>query len=175
MSTGLLENLQVYPQISLKATEPQQMLLGWGSTGVWAARIRNSCTAAQHNEKATTPCDGSEDRGRGKILISNYTWTCSLSAECLLTSSSAFLPPHLNKKKESSCRQLLIKYLGFQLQLLYAHICSAINSFKCNWLIFHALGENIYGKKKEQASRVQAPASFSLGSKSCKVFKIGTV
>lgn len=175
MSTGLLENLQIYLWIFLKAIEPHQMLLDWGSTAVWAARTWNSWTAAQHNEKAAIPHDGSEDGGRGEFLISNYTWTCSLSAECLLTSFPSFLPPHLFKKKESSCRQLLIKYLGFQLQLLYAHICSAINSFKCNWLIFHALGENIYDKKKEKASRVWPPASFLLGSKSCKVFKIRTV
>lgn len=150
------------------------MLLEWGSTGAWPVRTQNSRMTAQHNEKAATPHDCSKHRGRGKFLISNYTWTCSLSAECLLTSFSAFLPPHLLKKKESSCRQLLIKYLGFQLQLLYAHICSARNSFKCNWLIFHALGENIYDTKNEKASKVQAPASYSLESKSCKVFKIKT-
>lgn len=113
--------------------------------------------------------------GRAKYLISHYTWTCSLSAECLLTSFYVSPPPHLFKKKESSCRQLLIKYFGFQLQLLYAHICCAINSFKCNWHIFNALGENIYDMKKEKASRVQASASYSLESKSCKVFKIKTV
>lgn len=96
-------------------------------------RTWNSHMTAQHNEKAAIPHDSSEYGGRAKILVSNYMWTCSLSAELLLTSFFVSLPPHLFKNKESSCRQVLIKYFGFQLQLLYAHICCAINSFKCNW------------------------------------------
>lgn len=148
MSTGLLKNLQIsdppflrsYNPIKCYLTEAAQVSGQRGhSIHGW---LHSTMKRQQHH-------DGSEDRGRGKFLISNYTWTCSLSAECLLTSFSAFLPPHLFKKKESSCRQLLIKYLGFQLQLLYAHICSALNSVNCNWLIFHALGENIYDMKKK--------------------------
>lgn len=107
--------------------------------------------------------------GRAKFLISNYTRTWSVSAE-RLWHPFVSPPPHLYKKKESSCRQPLIKYFGFQLQLLYAHICCAINCFQCNWHIFHVLGENIYDMKKGKASRVQAPASYSLECKSCKLF-----
>lgn len=65
-------------------------------------------------------------RQRSKFLISNYTWTCCQQNASWYPFVSP--PPHLFKKKESSCRQLLIKYFGFQLQLLYAHICCAINT-----------------------------------------------